>query len=267
MYHASAGIGRQFRRWAAPSLRTDAAFTERGKELDEVIQFEPSLSQTESMLYLLLNALQSKQTQHQFEDPDAPQFTSSAEQLDDFESLKKAREEQNKAWLEYMRKRGRREPRPALSLSELWDALIGDEEFLEYHRVTVLEPIRRDPEDLYFEEFAISQRRINEQQSPNGWLPRSYFLAIPSTKVRFRCIVKEVTGRYFCTTGEHANCAVPKPDDFGVVRVSGIGVNFSTRERGPVIMHLYVPVQYGNWELIGRSDYPNDEKIVGYGEP
>jgi hypothetical protein len=228
-------------------------------------QLDPPLDAIELMLYRLIEAVNDAQLHHRFHDPAAPTFT-----VDDFEKyggVMKAMKEVRGARADYYKTGPLPQPREALALAPLWDYLIANPRWLEYHYVGAVEPIRRESEDLYFDGFAISQRRVDERRSPHGWLARSYFVGIPSGDKSFRCMVKEASGRWFCTVDRHNHCEVPASDDFGVVRVSGMRVNDKTRERKPGVMHLYLPTKYGEWQrIVGAHGKGDDEKILGYGE-
>jgi hypothetical protein len=248
------------------SLRRSAHLTRysRARRMSTSIPIA-ALSDMEAQLLRLLHALQAAQAHHQFHDPQAPTFNMPAELLQDKAAFEKAKADYRAAHDAYMAQRARPEPRQALPLALLWDAVVSDEHRMHYYDVPKLEPARRDHEDLYFDSIAISQRRVNEKRSPHGWLPRSYYLAVPIGDEPFRCIVHEVSCRTFCTPAPTRNCVVPKPDDFGVVRVSGTGVNYRTGERGPTVMHLYLPTQYGEWCIVvGHYGESADERVIGY---
>lgn len=231
-------------------------------------QLDPALDETEFTIYVVVNALRGAQARHRFHDPDSPRFDI------DPRLMLEDRAAYDRAYAEYSKARGKYleqhppEPRDPLPLAPLWDALIGNPEAREYYSVPAIEPLRRENEDLYFDNFALSQRRVDEQRSPGGWLARSYFIGVPTGEMDLRCVVQEATGRQFCTEERHRRCNVPSDDDFGLVRVSGMGANYSTGERGPVVMPLYLPTAYGEWCLIAsdRIGDEGEEKIIGYGD-
>ena len=188
-------------------------------------QLDPALDETELTIYIVVEALGHAQARHLFHDPDSPRFDIDPSlMLEDRAAYDRAKAEYLKASSKY-REQHPPEPRDPLPLAPLWDALIGNPELREYLRVPAIEPLRRENEDLYFDNFALSQRRVDEQRSPGGWLPRSYFIGVPTSEMDLRCIVQEVTGRQFCTAERHRHCVVPRHDDFGLVRVSGTGAN------------------------------------------
>ena len=211
---------------------------------------DPPLNDTETLLYHLICNLSTAQVHHRFHDPTAPPHPDISG-LDDFEEMEKLIEEWRQARMEHLKAKGAVQPHDPLPLSDLWLAIEPPEGFA---------PTRVQGDDLYFDNFVISQRLVpNESRSPEGSWPRHYSVAIPTGNPTFRCIAREYSGRMFCTEELHHACQVPPKDEFSLVRVRGIGVNFETGERRSTVMHLYLPATYGRWRLIQHEEH---ESIV-----
>lgn len=229
-------------------------------------EFDPPMIDVEVTICRLLQALRSAQGKHQVQlPPSMPQFEAKREFLDDPDAAKLALDTYRNATVDHLLKHPP-QIRDPVCLNDLWQYLADHPEQLSYFHVALIEPIRREPEDLYFDTFAVSQRRIVERRSPKGWLPRAYFVGIPTGARTFRCIVEEVTGRVFCTTEPKQFATVPAHDDFGLVRVMDQSEPTVSRS-GQTVMPLYLPTAYGKWQtVVGPHGECKNEKIVGYGE-
>ena len=146
------------------------------------------------------------------------------------------------------------EMQPPLSLNDLWPHI---------DPPPFLRPRQASGDDLYFTDFAISQRFVpNEKRSPLGLWPRHYWAAIPTGDSHFRCIALEFSGRLFYTLQRHAACTVPGQNDFALVRVRSTIPGIGTGAPARTILHLYLPSSYGPWAIIIHDTDDENELVL-----
>ena len=181
---------------------------------------EPTLNETEYLLYQMLRNLWTAQVKHRVRDPFPPPRPPPVDSPEDVV------DQWRKEFMEHRLIHPAPELLPPLSLTDLWPHI---------DPPPSLRPRQASGDDLYFADFAISQRFVpNEKRSPLGGHARHYWVAIPSGNSHFRCLAEDFVGGLFYTVQCHGACTVPGQDDFAVVRVR----------------NTYLPSCYGPWGII-----------------
>ena len=211
---------------------------------------EPTLNETEYLLYQVLRNLWVAQINHRVHDPFPPPRPPPVDSPEDVV------DQWRKEFVEHRLTNPAPEILPPLSLTDLWPHI---------DPPPSLRPRQASGDDMYFDHFAISQRFVpNEKRSPLGSWPRHYWVAIPTGDSHFRCIAHESSGRLFYTLQRHADCTVPGPNEFAVLRVTHkAAVESQSHRRAATVMHLYLPSRYGRWAMIRHDPSYYDENVVG----
>ena len=139
--------------------------------------------------------------------------------------------------------------RPPLSLNELWPRIAESKRFT---------PLKIDAETLWFDDFMVSRRTDTLLKS--GTWTADYFVVAPTSKVSFRCIARDSSGRFFRTISPQSDCQPPEEDDFDIVRVKGLGFDDAGRVTIPCVMKIYLPECYGPWELLRTKVFSHNAK-------